>query len=115
MKYEKTAYRLREALDDMNMSQQELADKAKMNKSSISHYVLGRNEPNNKSAYQMAQVLKVNPAWLMGLDVPKFPLKTVEESERELTEAEDLYQRYQQAIPEIRAAVDSLLRPKSDT
>lgn len=115
MKYEKTAYRLREALDDLNMSQQELADKAKMNKSSISHYVLGRNEPNNKSAYQMAQVLKVNPAWLMGLDVPKHPLKSVEDAERELTEAEELYKKYQEAIPEIRAAVDSLLKPKSDS
>lgn len=115
MKYEITAYRLREALDDCHMTQQELADKSKLGKSSISHYVLGHNEPNNKSAYQMAQVLKVNPAWLMGLDVPKHPLKSSEDIERELTEAEDLYNRYQNAIPEIRAAVDSLLKPKSDT
>lgn len=115
MKYEKSAYRLREALEDMNMTQQELADKSKLGKSSISHYVLGRNEPNNKSAYQMAQVLKVNPAWLMGLDVPKQPLKSAEEIEHELTEAEELYKKYKQAIPEIRAAVDSLLKPKSDS
>lgn len=115
MKYEKSAYRLREALDENRMSQQELADKAKINKASVSHYVNGSHEPGNKSAYQMAKVLGVTPAWLMGFDVPKYPSKTVEEAEHELTEAEDLYQRYQQAIPEIRAAVDSLLKPKSDT
>lgn len=71
MKYEITALRLREALGDANMTQQELADKAHIGKSSISHYINGTNEPGNKSAYQIAKVLKVNPAWLMGLDAPK--------------------------------------------
>lgn len=73
MKYEITAYRLREALSDIGMSQQELADKSHIGKSSISHYINGTNEPGNKSAYQLAKVLGVNPTWLMGLDVPKHP------------------------------------------
>lgn len=72
MKYEITALRLREALRDANMTQQELADKSHIGKSSISHYINGTNEPGNKSAYQIAKVLKVNPAWLMGLDAPKY-------------------------------------------
>ena len=71
MKYELTAKRIREAMSDMGISQQELADKSKIGKSSISHYVNGTNEPGNKSAYMLAEVLEVNPAWLMGLDVPK--------------------------------------------
>lgn len=71
MKFEKTAFRLREALSDAGLSQQELADKSHIGKSSISHYINGSNEPGNKSAYQIAEVLKVNPAWLMGLDAPK--------------------------------------------
>lgn len=71
MKYEKTALRLREALEDANISQQELADKSHIGKSSISHYINGSNEPRNKTAYKLAEVLKVNPAWLMGLDAPK--------------------------------------------
>lgn len=71
MKYEITAKRIREAMTDIGISQQELADKSKIGKSSISHYVNGTNEPGNKSAYALAEVLGVNPAWLMGLDVPK--------------------------------------------
>ena len=70
MKYPITAQRLREALDKANMTQQELSDKSGIGKSSISHYINGSNEPGNKSAYAIAQVLGVNPAWLMGLDVP---------------------------------------------
>lgn len=68
MRYELTAKRLKEAMNNLHMSQQELADKSKIGKSSISHYVNGSNEPGNKSAYAMAKVLNVNPAWLMGLD-----------------------------------------------
>lgn len=71
MKYEITAKRIKEAMSDMGISQQELADKSKIGKSSISHYVNGTNEPGNKSAYMMSKVLNVNPGWLMGLDVPK--------------------------------------------
>ena len=71
MKYEKTALRLRKALSDANMTQQELADKSHIGKSSISHYINGTNEPGNKSAFAMAKILNVNPAWLMGLEVPQ--------------------------------------------
>lgn len=113
MKYLKTASRLREILDEKRMSQQDLADRSKLGKASISHYVNGSNEPSSKSAFQMAQVLGVTPAWLMGFDVPKYPDTFIDINKP--TEAEELYKRYQEAIPEIRAAVDSLLRPKSDT
>lgn len=86
MKYEKTAIRLREALSEANLTQQELADKSHIGKSSISHYINGTNEPGNKSAYQIAEVLKVNPAWLMGLDAPKHLYKLdIEEMQIELT------------------------------
>ena len=70
---------LKKALLDANMTQQELADKSGIGKSSISHYVNGSNEPGNKSAFEMAKVLNVNPAWLMGLDVPKESISTLEE------------------------------------
>lgn len=71
MRYELTALRLREALHDADLSQQQLADKSHIGKSSISHYINGLNVPGHKSAYALGQVLNVNPLWLMGLDVPK--------------------------------------------
>lgn len=113
MKHLKTASRLREALDENNMTQQDLADKSKVAKASISHYVNGSHEPGNKSAYAMAKVLGVSPAWLMGFDVPKTDTFT-EVEEPDIDKAAELYAKYQKAIPEIRAAVDSLLKPKSD-
>ena len=58
MKYEVTARRLREALSDMNMTQQELADKSGISKASISHYTNGANEPGNKSAYEFIFITK---------------------------------------------------------
>lgn len=78
MKYEETARRIRKAMSDMGLTQQELANKASVGKSSISHYVNGTNEPGNKTAYILAKVLNVNPAWLMGLDVPMEPAASFE-------------------------------------
>lgn len=124
MRYELTAKRIREALDDLNMTQQELADLSQIGKSSISHYVNGSNEPGNKSAYSLAQVLKVNPAWLMGLDAPKYlPPKQLLFSEpiepmkrkQDIEKAIEMYEKYINAIPQVREAVDALLKvPKSD-
>ena len=44
----------------------------------------------------------------MGLDVPKYITADVES--RNMEKALDLYERYAHAIPEIRSAVDSLLK-----
>ena len=131
MKYALTAERIKEAMNDMHMTQQELADKSQIGKSSISHYVNGSNEPGNKSAYALAQVLKVNPAWLMGLDAPKHASETVKASfvkylsggekisidltddnaRAELEHIFNLYESYQGAIPQVREAVEALLKP----
>lgn len=109
MKYELTAKRIRLAMDRMNLSQQELANRCAIGKSSISHYVNGTNEPGNKAAYILAQVLNVNPAWLMGFDAPMEPGMPKPEEPSNSAEAMILYQRYMEAAPNIRAAVQALL------
>ena len=70
MKNEITAKRLQQALSSANMTQQELADKCKINKASISQYINGSHAPSNISSGKMGEVLNVNPLWLMGYDVP---------------------------------------------
>lgn len=50
MKYELTAKRLQLALSSANISQQELAEKSGVSKSSISQYVNGSHAPGNISA-----------------------------------------------------------------
>lgn len=68
MKYNESAKRLREAMQAKNMSQQDLADASGVTKSSISHYVNGKNIPDNFQAYKLSLVLDVPPEWLMGFD-----------------------------------------------
>lgn len=122
MKYPVTAIRLRQALDNMNMTQQELADLSGIGKSSISHYINGANEPGNKSAYAMAKVLCVSPAWLMGLDVPmdndilpgadyeKVSFDAKQFDKERIDDAMYLFEKYSAADPNVRAAVDLLLK-----
>lgn len=69
MKNEITAKRLRLALDNASMKPQELSEKSKVSKSSISQYVNGSHAPSNISAGKMSKVLGVEPLWLMGFDV----------------------------------------------
>ena len=68
MKYPEIAKRFNYILLFRNLKQQELADKAGINKSFISHYVNGTHCPSNDKAQLLSEVLDVNPLWLMGLD-----------------------------------------------
>ena len=70
MKNPETARRLQQALASKNMIPQELADKTGIGKASVSQYLNGQHKPSNISAGKMAEVLDVNPLWLMGFDVP---------------------------------------------
>lgn len=71
MKYPVTANRLNEALNEANMTPQELSRKSGVNKASISQYRNGTHKPGNVSSGKMAEVLGVSPVWLMGFDVEK--------------------------------------------
>lgn len=62
--------RLGSLLSELGISQQELADKSGVLKSSISQYLSERATPPNINAGKMAKVLSVDPLWLMGFDVP---------------------------------------------
>lgn len=77
MKYNVTASRIIKAMADAGISQQELANRSGISKSSISHYVNGTHEPGNKAAYALAQALAVDPLWLMGLDVEVHDAPTI--------------------------------------
>ncbi|MCH5149257.1 MAG: helix-turn-helix transcriptional regulator [Spirochaetales bacterium] len=72
-RYAQCSVRLRHILAKKGMKQQDLADRCGINKTSISQYAKGILAPSVKHAKIMAKVLKVSPAWLMGLtdDVPE--------------------------------------------
>ena len=69
MKWPVTANRLKQAMNKINISAQELADKSGVSKASISQYINGSHKPSTISAPKLAKVLMVNAMWLMGFDI----------------------------------------------
>lgn len=67
---ENSGERIKRALAIRGMSQAELARATGIPTSGISQYCRGKFRPKQDKIYLMSQVLRVNPAWLMGADVP---------------------------------------------
>lgn len=67
---ETCAKRICRALKIRGMRQIELAERTQIPKSAISQYCSGAFKPKQNRLFQIAQVLNVDEAWLMGLDVP---------------------------------------------
>lgn len=105
MQYPETAQRLRFALDRAGLKAQDLSNQSGIGKSSISQYLSGSHAPSNKSAGAMAEVLGVNPVWLMGFDVPMTSPLTTEISDYERT----LIDAYRSADAGTQQAVQKLL------
>lgn len=55
MKNELTAKRLRQAISEMNLKPQELADLSGVNKASVSQYLNGSHAPSNISSGKMGK------------------------------------------------------------
>lgn len=72
MKYPIIAQRLKEAMADKDIKAVELSLRSGVLKSSISQYMNGTHSITNVKAGAIAEVLGVNPVWLMGFDVPKY-------------------------------------------
>ena len=62
--------RFREAMGEMSVV--DLADRLGCPKSSVSMYLSGQSSPSKMAIQLIALNLGVNPAWLCGLDVPKY-------------------------------------------
>lgn len=112
MKYTETARRLRMALEHADMKPQELSDLSGVNKSSISQYVNGSHKPSNVSAGRMADVLNVNPLWLMGFDCPMKD-DTSKRTDTHLalsTVEKDIVTHYRAADPTTQGIVRTILK-----
>lgn len=62
--------RLNEAMKYRELTASELARKSGLDKGSISRYLKGENLPRTNAIEKIAKALNVNPAWLIGYDVP---------------------------------------------
>lgn len=79
MKKSTTSERLREYMDMYNVKQVDILQMAKpftlehgvkLNKNDLSQYVSGKVEPGQEKVFILSKALNVDPAWVMGLDVP---------------------------------------------
>lgn len=106
MRKETFALRLRKALEMREMSQKELSQRTGINESSISTYLKGEYTARQKKVDLMAEALRVDPAWLMGFDVPpnkSQPKPTTDEDLPQLTPRDE-----RQIAKELEAMMNDL-------
>lgn len=77
-KYEKSAQRINECLNELNIKKTELADKIGVDRSAITHYTNGTACPRNDTATKIGKIFGVNPAWLMALSDEKYTFSSDE-------------------------------------
>ena len=62
--------RFLKALDQNDMKQVDIARRSGISEATISQYCSGYSQPKKNRLVALANILHVNPLWLMGLDVP---------------------------------------------
>lgn len=62
--------RLKQALQIKSMNQSDLANLMGTGRSTVSQWINGRNGVSSATAYKIAMKLNIDPAWIIGGDVP---------------------------------------------
>lgn len=70
MKETDTQHRLIELMNTLNITQQDIADRTGIHKSAISMYIHGKRVPRQDMVDLIATAFDLDPAWVMGYDVP---------------------------------------------
>lgn len=64
--------RLQEMMQILSLKQSDIVSRTGINKSGLSNYIHGTREPRQDQISKIADPYGINPAWLMGYDVPMF-------------------------------------------
>lgn len=81
MKVSNTRLRLAEMMAYFKINQTDIVERTGVPKSSLSLWVNGKRTPGQKQLAMLSEPFNINPAWLMGYDVP---MRADEISRREL-------------------------------
>lgn len=79
--------RLKEMMNTMSLKQADIVARTGITKSALSNYLHGTREPRQDQISRIADPYGINPAWLMGYDVPMFstnPLEQLTAEENEI-------------------------------
>lgn len=122
MKKSNSRVRLHELMDYFKLNQTELCKCTGLQKSALSNYLNGDREPRQDQISLIADPFNINPAWLMGYDVPMF-LQYTDECEAGtnmqapgLSSLEkDIINAYRKASADTQIAVCAVLGVKKGT
>jgi len=71
-KISNSSKRLKEMMDKLSLKQADVVTRTGITKSALSNYLHGSREPRQDQISKIADPYGINPAWLMGYDVPMF-------------------------------------------
>ena len=106
--------RIKSKRELLNISQTDLANSIGVSKQTLYKYEndIVTNIPSDVIE-KLSEKLDCTPAYIMGWEEPDESGNEI--SSAEIDRAMQLYDKYKNAIPEIQAAVESLLKPRSDS
>lgn len=89
MKVSNSQKRLLEMMNILDIKQSDIVKKTGIQKSSLSNYISGRRVPRQDQLSLIADPYDINPAWLMGYDVPMYyedivKIETIDQEEANL-------------------------------
>ena len=70
MKITDSRHRISELIEYLNISKTEFCNKTGIMKSALSNYLNGDREPRQPQIAKIADAFDIDPAWVMGYDVP---------------------------------------------
>ena len=117
MKTSNSKERIRELMQFYGINQTELCKRTGILKSALSNYLNGDREPRQDQISAIADPFNINPAWLMGYDVPmQMPASAPDPAAIDLTELEsEIIRAYRNASDDTQIAVCAVLGVKRDT
>ena len=104
-----TQERLAEMMRELSMIPADIVRKTGINKSTLSNYINGKRVAVQDQISKIADAYGIDPAWLMGYDVPmKAPLSLEDYDPGLIERALEYYQGYESLLPEQKAALDEI-------
>ena len=110
MKISNSKDRIRELMEYYGINQTELCKRTGIQKSALSNYLNGDREPRQDQISSIVDPFGVNPAWLMGYDVPMIMPSSVPYDSDKVAKAMEFYQQYESLSPEDQIAFRTLLK-----